>query len=188
MGIPRLFFILGFGWVVPLAMGVYCQWRRWRGRLLVFLAGSSWIVVSYIIVWQPFWRIRDLRSCKRPDERAIRSTYHRMLIWDTDPHDPFLILARYGDETSVPYIIWALRNMPNTGLRVRTWGHGMEALSAITNNSPGNTRQAWHDWYAGNKYKSRLERSTHSTSTRASGSSSEPALPRPPPGARIHAP
>ena len=99
----------------------------------------------------------DFESLARMTPAEIRSACHRTLLWAPGPHDEFIYLIRCGDNTSVPYIIWALRFMPSIEHRECTWGHALEALETITNNSPGSTRQAWAQWYAANKHRSRLE-------------------------------
>ncbi len=137
---------------IPLSLRLLCAAVCWFG-----LAAAA-----YLVFWVPFRTVNDGREFPGSGTPAdIRRTCHRSLLWFWDPHDELIWMMRNGDETSIPYIIWALRWMPkgdkdDEGIAC-TWGHGIEALETITNNSPGQTRKDWTRWYAANKRRTTLE-------------------------------
>lgn len=67
-------------------------------------------------------------------------------------HDPCIMLAQVGDETSVPHLIRALERK-----RPMTCSHCWEVLEEITNNRPGDRREAWERWWGANRRKTRME-------------------------------
>ena len=79
------------------------------------------------IVWDVKWN-----ETASPDEQ--RRTAHQALgLWLVDPHDIFITLDRYGDESSIPYLRNALSHAPkpdDEGMPC-TWVHGQEALARI---------------------------------------------------------
>lgn len=124
------------------------------------------LLAAIIFFWIPMEKIHPT-DLDNPDKLfwsmnpanadEVRLICHRALIWDVDPHDPFINLGRFGTESSVPYILWGLRGMPQEEPRECTWGHGLDALERITNHSVGSTREAWAQWYAANKNRGCVE-------------------------------
>lgn len=137
----------------------------------VFVLGSivCWggpLLAATIFFWIPMEKIHptDLDdpdkvfwAMKPENADEVRLICHRALIWDVDPHDPFINLGHFGTESSVPYILWGLRGMPQEEPRCCTWEHGLYALERITNHSVGSTREAWAQWYAANKNRGCVE-------------------------------
>ena len=138
--------LLGFGvavgWVLTLLL---ISRRANTANRLVLLLGSivCWggpLLAAYVFVRAPIQKIQDVDW--NPTEAEARSVYHRALVW-YDPHDEFLFLKACGNESSLPYLIWGLRGMPLQGDMACTWGHGLDALRAITNQSTAQTRDQW---------------------------------------------
>lgn len=80
-----------------------------------------------------------------------RARCHKELLLPGGHHDAFAQLIEVGDETSVPYLIGALRwaPAPKAGGGVEcTWSHCEAALRRITNTSFGLGRKAWEQWWA----------------------------------------
>jgi len=149
--------LVRFCWIAPRPA---CR----RGLLVALLVAAvsceSLLVAAYVVIWEPrrlLNRARWWNQGQVEDPAEVRALSHRSLALNPDPHDEFIALMRYGDETSVPHILWALRGMPEEGFRMCTWDHGLDALSWITNNSPGSTRRAWVRWYDKNKHRTRLQ-------------------------------
>lgn len=131
---------------------------RWRVLLLgTAICWGSPALVGYMFVWGPTQKIRS-SDWKPTTEAEVRSVCHRSLVWRTEPHDEVGFLSNCGDESSVPYIIWALRWMPSDEeQRDCTWGHALYALRTITNNSASATRAEWTEWYAAHKHQTHVE-------------------------------
>ena len=126
--------------------------RNWMLRLLgATVCWAGLVLAVYLVLWRPMRTLRSGELAGTPAE--IRSLCHRSLLWNPKPHDEFQDLGFYGDESSVPYIIWALRWMPKDGARECTWEHGLEALRRITHHSAGSSRETWAQWYAANKHR-----------------------------------
>jgi len=111
-----------------------CIWRA--TTLAVLTSWGSVFVAVYLIFWLPHQTLRDEAFLESATPAEIRSLCHRSLILNPDPHDTFIHLISYGDESSIPYITWALRyEPPGNGPCTCTWSHGHEALSTIRNRS-----------------------------------------------------
>ena len=148
------------GWLILLVAAVRrspLRSGRIVGLLIVTVCCTGLIGAAYVVCWQPWRALRSLEFLGAASPAEMRSVCHRSLLWLPDPHDSFVGLVRVGDESSVPYILWALRSMPATGFRSCTWVHGIQALETITNNAVGTTRKAWAQWYAANKHRPQIE-------------------------------
>ena len=135
------------------------RWARravCAGLVVAGLLIPAGIIVEYFAC-RPMRLLRDRQFLGSASQEEIRSLCHRILMWSPDPHDPFIYLADVGDKSSVPYILWALRWMPESDSRACTWGHGLGALKMITNADAGDTRAAWVKWWSENKHKSQVE-------------------------------
>ena len=158
--------VLAVAWTFVILLATRRR-ASWINRI-AFVVGTvvCWggpILATVIFVLIPTVKINpvDLEDqdkllwCIKPENAAeVRSICHRALVWDSDPHDVFIDMSRWGDESSVPYLLWSLRWMPSEKIRSCTWGHGLDALRRITNHDAGETRQAWAKWYAANKGRS----------------------------------
>jgi len=105
----------------------------WCAATLAVL--TSWVsvfVAVYLISWLPHQTLQDEAFLESATPDEIRTLCHRSLILPAAPHDTFITLIKYGDESSVLYLIWALRFGPHSddGIMECTWAHGHEALSA----------------------------------------------------------
>lgn len=136
-------------------------WRvKWR--ILAVLGGLAAVLLAGLLYFiMPLIDARDLMMRgmrEKIDPADMRACCHRVVSrmpWAG--HDCYITLSSIGDETSVPILIKALSWAPEEKLRVCTWGHCVEALCAITNQNPGNTDEAWRQWYEQNRGKTRLE-------------------------------
>lgn len=85
-----------------------------------------------------------------------RARCHEALLLPGDHHDVFGALIEIGDETSVPYLIGALRWAPTPPAGVVcTWAHCEMALRRITNISFGLDREAWERWWTAHRNEPR---------------------------------
>lgn len=149
---------LAVGWVVMAAVALIIRRNTFRTHWRALLAGTAICLGGFALVFYSLviYPVRNLSPDGPPAE--LRSLCHRCLVSSTDLHDAFLCLARVGDETSVPYLLWSFRSMPNIEEgHVCTWDHGIKALSIITNHHPEKTREAWAQWYEAHKTKTMVE-------------------------------
>lgn len=82
-----------------------------------------------------YLRLRDAEWSKSASAQAQRETAHRALgLWFADPHEAFVVLGMYGDQSSIPYLRAALARRPKSGNGAIscTWTHGEEALTRLT--------------------------------------------------------
>ena len=83
-------------------------------------------------------RFDDLQWMKAANPDELRRTAHLALGWWLgDPHDAFIILGRYGDNSSVPFLRTALARRPSSNAVACTWHHGQEALDRILRHNAG---------------------------------------------------
>ncbi len=154
---------LGFaiGWLLRVLLNIrrLLSTGQWRGLFLgTAICWGSPILFGCVFVWDPIRKIHNLDWWNSATDTEVRSVCHRSLVWSTEPHDEFISLQNCGNESSVPYIIWAIRWMPlDEHDRDCTWWHGLYALRMITNNSVGSMRAEWTQWYAAHKHQTRLE-------------------------------
>jgi hypothetical protein len=154
-------------WAVPgtgiflLALGAagLLRWRtgwRWRAACLAGWVGALGVLVLiYVFAWQPLQRLKSGAGWyDNADPAEVRSVCHRMLVWVPDVWGVAVPIGRAGDETSVPYILWAMRR--TDGEHHCGYAHAVDALQMITNNSPGQTPEAWNEWYAKNARRSQM--------------------------------
>jgi len=124
-----------------------CKMRR---NILVGAAGLIVLSVAcfgaYIYLIRKFHR--DMECAATPEEK--RAAAHRVLAWTSESHNAFLELCSHGNEESVPYLMAALRHMPDYGPEgpICTWGCCIEALEKITGQKHGTDKNAWLKWYA----------------------------------------
>jgi hypothetical protein len=80
-------------------------------------------------------KIHDVDWLLTASHQEQRETAHQALgFWLGDPHDAFISLGYYGDQSSIPYLQKALRFAPSADseLVVCTWKHGRDALARLT--------------------------------------------------------
>jgi outer membrane protein assembly factor BamB len=133
---------------------VYCVKQGTGLRILQAIAMV--IAISIVIpgCGNPYGSMRFLKKSEE-EQRAI---LHKCLQRG-DIHDPALMLAGVGDETSVPYLIEALGKFPpvedESDPVICTQSHCVEALQAITNQDVGLNHDDWARWWELNEDKSR---------------------------------
>ena len=133
-----------------------------RAQWVVVLLGTAvcWggpLLAGYVFVWDPVYKMRNIDSWNPKTDSEARRIIHRSLVWNAEPHDEFLYLRGSGDESTIPYILWAFLRWhvgPRDGC---TWAHGCDAFRTITNDSEGSTGEEWARWYAANKHRTRIE-------------------------------
>ncbi|MBN2581641.1 MAG: hypothetical protein JXL80_01135 [Planctomycetes bacterium] len=134
--------------------------RRWLPALLGAAAlGAGILAVGYLGFLRPLRLMQSEEFHYDADDAEMRQLCHLIMLWHPNPHDQFINLWHVGDESSIPYILWALRGMPQRrdGGMECTWWHGFDALRHITNNSVGDTREDWVRWYEANRHRSIME-------------------------------
>jgi hypothetical protein len=159
--------VLAAGTILFPAVGVagLLRWRTgrpWRGVCVAaWAAGLGVLVLICVFAWQPWYCIHaaprywEVGWSAELNGAAARSACHRLLLWRPHPFPEFLCLAEAGDQTSVPYILWA---WPST--EHDPYGESgpacLEALRTITNNAPGTTLAAWKEWYEKNRRRPQM--------------------------------
>ncbi len=151
--------VTGLEWLATFWLTVFSL--KYATRWLVILLGTlvccgGSILAWCALVWLPMRAMRSPHWDPNNDV-AVRSACHRDLIWAADPHDAFLYLRWSGDETSVPYILWAMRRMPPEDETECTWEHALEALRLITNHAGDSSRESWLQWYSANRRGTRIQ-------------------------------
>ena len=149
-----------FGWLLMIWLATQRLISGGSWRALFLETALCWIgpiVASYVFLWDPLNKMHDMDAWKSPTQAEVRSVSHRLLIWEREPHDSFIGLINCGNESSVPYLLWALRRMPPLNNRACTWDHAHKALRHITNYPLGLTRDEWVEWYAIHSHQSCAE-------------------------------
>ena len=133
---------------------------RWR-RLLCSAACLLVIVaVVYFGAWRPARRLQDYEFTESLSADELRRLSHRSALMGIGSYAAVEHLLEVGDESSVPYIIWAMGSQAGEASCGCSWHVlpcGRSALRAITNHSPGDTQYAWARWYRDNKHRTPLE-------------------------------
>jgi hypothetical protein len=118
------------------------RWVSCLGLLVGLAFGYSWW-------WLPNKRIGDLAWLKNADDKSQRETAHQVLRLPGRHHDAFILLGRVGDNTSIPYLISALRwqrDITDDGIMECTKAHCLEALRRITGTNVGADYEDWAKW------------------------------------------
>jgi hypothetical protein len=101
----------------------------WVGALLACVAVA--VAVYQLPSYLAFRRLQNGEWMVTATSDELRVTAHRALgLWLANPHDAFIILGAYGDESSIPYLRAALAKQPS-GDDECTWSHGREALARV---------------------------------------------------------
>jgi hypothetical protein len=117
--------------------------------VLTVVAGLAFGVWWWAVL-RPFRRLDAM--IETPAARAASPAEFRAAAHDTlrfycpYPHDAFLVLIEYGDNTSVPVLIRSLRWKPDTppyGVMDCTKAHCLEALRKLTGQDRGKNYDDW---------------------------------------------
>ncbi|MCK5306734.1 MAG: PQQ-like beta-propeller repeat protein [Candidatus Omnitrophica bacterium] len=128
-----------------------------RKKTLIFFLLPILILILFgkIYIYDTHRKFMDINWLHSANPNEQRITAHRTIQSPLgNLHDAFITLMRVGDETSVPYLIGALKWGPNSNKGdsvVCTWAHCREALYKITNFDFGYKYKDWAEWWK--KYK-----------------------------------
>ncbi|HOI56060.1 MAG TPA: hypothetical protein PLP01_12480 [Phycisphaerae bacterium] len=150
--------VIGAAALLPAVRRHGLERRRWQLALCGAGAlGLGAAATFYVGILRPRNLMQSEEFYFNASDEEMQQLCHLTMLWWPDPHDQFINLWHVGDASSIPYILWALRAMPENGPMACTWWHGLDALKHITNHSDGNTRQDWVRWYEANRHRSVMQ-------------------------------
>lgn len=163
-----LFFFILFYVIITGCIAFLPTIRKREMKPLALAGNILLILLPFVFVYLycyrlPFQALRNTYTLTQRSGKNIRSICHRVLLWGLEAIALYH-LAREGDHSSLPYIIWAMSitNIEtNSGIN-HDYIHGDDhdcssAISWISNQKAGDTSKEMWEWYWRNRNKSDIE-------------------------------